>query len=445
MSTSPVIRRSRGVLCIVIVCAACMVYYHLALFVPRAKEVRAAQGFGNGYSFGADFYPIWFTAREGLAYHRDPYSPEMTRQIQIGLFGRPLDASNPAAPLNYRAFAYPAFADILFWPFALLPFSVVRIVLALILPVVTALSILLWLRILRLRAGPAILTALILLTLSSYAVLEGLFAEQMGLLAGFLLAASLAALVRERLFLSGSLLALTLIKSQMILLITAYLLFWSLARWRARWRFVAGFLFVSGLLLASSLLVWPRWIPEWLGVMFGYRQYSTPPLVWYLLGNQAGSRLGPILIATLLASALALAWRMRHASATSAEFVLTLSLLLAITAITLHSQPTARHHCHHSTAGTRGIRPCRAFARSDLDRLILARLRSKPTLSRHSGRNCIGRVLAMDKRSGCNRNQADAFAGFIYFDYAHAPHPSRRFNSFRSGCASQSDDVARIA
>ena len=312
-----------------------MVYYHLALFVPRAKEVRAAQGFGNGYSFGADFYPIWFTAREGLAHHRDPYSPEMTRQIQIGLFGRPLDASNPAAPFDYRAFAYPAFADILFWPFALLPFSVVRIVLALILPVVTALSILLWLRILRLRAGPAILTALILLALSSYAVLGGLFAEQMGLLAGFLLAASLAALVRERLFLSGSLLALTLIKPQMILLITAYLLFWSLARWRARWRFVAGFLFVSGLLLASSLLVWPRWIPEWLGVMFGYRQYSTPPLVWYLLGNQAGSRLGPILIATLLASALALAWRMRHASATSAEFVLTLSLLLAITAITL--------------------------------------------------------------------------------------------------------------
>jgi len=50
------------------------------------------------------------------------------------------------------------------------------------------------------------LTALILLTLSSYAVLEGLFAEQLGLLVGFLLAASLAALVRERLFLSGSLL-----------------------------------------------------------------------------------------------------------------------------------------------------------------------------------------------------------------------------------------------
>jgi len=79
-----------------------MAYYHLMLFVPRAQEVRAALGFGTGYSFGADFYPIWFTAREGLLHHRDPYSPEMTREIQIGLFGRPLDAQNPAAPIDYR-------------------------------------------------------------------------------------------------------------------------------------------------------------------------------------------------------------------------------------------------------------------------------------------------------------------------------------------------------
>jgi hypothetical protein len=334
MSNS-VVWRSRGVLGAVILCAVCMVYYHLVYFVPRAQEIRTAQGFGTGYSFGADFYPIWFTAREGLLQHRDPYSPEMTRKIQIGLFGRPLDAQHPAAPIDYRTFAYPAFTDILLWPLAILPFSVVRIVLALILAAVTALSIVLWLKALQLLAGPAMLTALILLTLSSYAVLEGLFAEQMGLLVGFLLAASLTALVRERLFLSGSLLALALIKPQMILLVALYLLCWACVRWRTRWPFVAGFFSVSALLLVSSLLVWPRWIQEWLRVMFGYRQYSTPPLASLLLGHQIGSRLGPILIAALLASALAVAWRMRHSSAASMEFALTLSFLLAITVITL--------------------------------------------------------------------------------------------------------------
>jgi Glycosyltransferase family 87 len=312
-----------------------MVYCHLVLFLPRAQKIRAAQGFGNGYSFGADFYPIWFTSREGLLHHRDPYAREMTRQIQVNLFGRPLDAGKPDTPFDYRAFAYPAFADILFWPFGLQPFPVVRILLALILPALTAFSIVLWIGTLRLRAGPVMVAALILLTLSSYAVLEGLFAEQMGLVAGFLLAAALAALVRERLFLSGSLLALTFIKPQMTLMVAAYLLLWSVARWRVRWRLIAGLVFVSGLLLTSSLLVWPHWIPEWLRVVFGYRQYSTPPLVWYLLGAQMGSRLGFIPIAALLGTALAMAWRMRFASPVSIEFVLTISVVLAITAITL--------------------------------------------------------------------------------------------------------------
>jgi len=175
----------------------------------------------------------------------------------------------------------------------------------------------------------------VLLTLSSYAVLEGLFAEQMGLLVGFLLAASLAALIRRRLFLSGSLLALTLIKPQMVLLVAAYLLLWSLAQWRSRRRFVGGFFLTSVLLGGLPLLIWPRWIPEWLHVMFGYRQYSTPPLVSYVLGDQIGSRLGPFLVAALLVGGIAVAWRMRHASSTSTEFTLTVSLLLAVTTITL--------------------------------------------------------------------------------------------------------------
>ncbi len=332
--------RQSVIIVLSVLCAAGMVYYHLRLFVPRAMEVRAAQGFGNGYSFGADFYPIWLTSRQGLLLHRDPYSAEMTRRIQVGLFGRALDSGNPAAPAppappDYRAFAYPAFADLLFWPLALLPFPVVRIGLAVILPAATALSVVLWLRALRLHVSRVALASMMLLTLSSYVVLEGMFAEQMGLLVGFLLAASLAALVDGRLFFSGSLLAMSLIKPQMAALVAAYLLLWSFGQGHVRWRFVGGFFLVTALLGGSSLLVWPHWIREWLQVMFGYRQYSTPPLVSYLLGDQIGSRVGPFLFAALLVSAIAFAWRMRAASPASAEFALTISLLLAVTTITL--------------------------------------------------------------------------------------------------------------
>jgi hypothetical protein len=328
-------RRQRAILLMAVLCAAGMLYYHLCLFVPRAIEVRAAQGYGSGYSFGADFYPIWLTSREGLLRHRDPYSAEMTRDIQIGLFGRSLDAGNPAAPREYRAFAYPAFADVLFWPAALVSFSVVRDGLVVILSAATALSVVLWLQCFRLWVNPAVLASLVLLTLSSYVVLEGLFAEQMGLLVGFVLAASVIALVEGRLFLSGSLLALTLIKPQMTALVVVYFLLWSLAEWRLRQRLVGGFLIVSGLLGVSSSLLWPHWIPQWLHVVFGYRQYSTPPLVCYLLGDRMGALLGPFVIAALLVTAVALAWRMRRASATSTEFTLTISLMLAVTAITL--------------------------------------------------------------------------------------------------------------
>jgi len=114
------LRRPRNILFLVILLAAGMAYYHLALFAPRVMDLRATQGFGNGYFFGDDFYPIWLTSRQILRDHRDPYSPETTRQIQVGLFGRGLDGLNPAAPQDYRSFAYPAFIDVLFWPLALL-------------------------------------------------------------------------------------------------------------------------------------------------------------------------------------------------------------------------------------------------------------------------------------------------------------------------------------
>jgi glycosyl transferase family 87 len=339
MPPHTILRRS-SILYLAILCAAGMVYYHLCIFLPRTLAIRSAQGFGGGYSFGADFYPIWLTSGEALRHHWDPYAPAMTQQIQIGLFGRPLDSnsldsSSLAAPTDYRAFAYPAFADVLFWPSAVLPFSVVRILLVLILDSATVFSLFLWLHALGLSPGPETLALTALLTLTSYPVLEGLFAAQPGLFAGFFLAASVATLVRGRLFFSGSLLALTLIKPQMMALVAAYLLMWCVYKWRARWRFLAGFLFVSLLLSAASLLIWPNWISEWLQVIAGYRQYSTPPLISYLLGGRIGPRLGPFLIGALVIGAIVLAARMRDASPTSAKFSLTVSLLLTITVITL--------------------------------------------------------------------------------------------------------------
>jgi len=320
--------------------AATMVYYHLGLFMPRVLEVGAAKNLAGGYAFGNDFYPVWLTSREWLRERRDPYSAEMTRAIQQGLFGRPLDAQIPTDPLtDYRTFAYPAFTDLLFWPAAEFPFPVVRVVMVALLAVLTLASIVLWTHALSWRLSWIWICVIALLTLCSYPVIEGLYADQLGLLAGFLLAASMLALRSNRLLLAGILMALTTIKPQMTVLAIIYLLVWVAHDWRERRRFCIG-LFGTGILLAgTALIVWPHWIQSWARVLVGYHRYAKPPLVREVLAEPLGANTAGaaaiLMIAALLIAALVLAWRNRSAAIDSTQFWLTLSILLGITTITL--------------------------------------------------------------------------------------------------------------
>jgi hypothetical protein len=322
-------------LSLALVGGASMLYYHLGLFIPKVLEQRTARGLGNGYAFGDDFYPIWLTTRQWQLEHRDPFSPEMTRQIQTGLFGRPLDAHHSNdPPVDYREFAYPAFTDLMFWPIASLEFPQLRLALAVLLPLFTALGLWVWLLAFNWRLHPLWFAVLVVLTLCTYQILEALFAEQPGLIVGFILASAALALRRDRLLLAGFLLALTLIKPQMTLLAVAYLLLWSFADHR-RMRFWVSFLGTTLFLLGTSLFIWPRWIGQWMKVLLGYHRYATPPLVSVLLGTTLGAYTGPVLIAALLGLSAGLAWRKRQADVESMDFWLTLSLLLAITSVTL--------------------------------------------------------------------------------------------------------------
>jgi hypothetical protein len=315
--------------------AGSMLYYHLGLFIPRMLQIRAMNGGGNGYSFGDDFYPIWLAARQRRVEHRDLYGPEMTRQIQIGLFGRALDPRNPAdPPTDYRQFAYPAFAELLLWPAALLEFPTLRLVLAVLLPVLTAASIWLWLLALQWRVPALQFVVLVLLMLCTYELLEASFAEQPGLLVWFFLGGAALALRRNRLMLAGALMSLTLIKPQMTLLALAYLLLWSFVD-RRRARFWLGFLVATTCLITASLWIWPRWVEQWLRILLGYHRYAMPPLVNVLLGPKLGAYLGPVVIVAFLAVSAAAAWRNRRVAPDSMTFWWTLSLLLAITSVTL--------------------------------------------------------------------------------------------------------------
>jgi hypothetical protein len=320
--------------------AGAMLYYHLGLFMPRVREMSATRNLAGGYSFGLDFYPIWLTSRECVRSRQDPYSAEVTRGIQRGIFGRALDshiATDP--PTDYRTFAYPAFTDLLFWPAAQVPFPTVRVILLLGLIVSTIASVFLWLRALSLRVSALWSALVVLLVLCSYPVLEGLYAGQLGLLVGLLLAAAMFALRRGRLSLAGTLLAITAIKPQMTVLVAFYFLVWAPSDWPRRRRLCVGLVSTTVVLVVAALVVWPYWIQSWVQVVLGYHRYANPPLVSEVLARPLGPALDRAaswaLTGALLMAAVVLAWRNRAASVDSTQFWMTLSLLLSITAVTL--------------------------------------------------------------------------------------------------------------
>lgn len=312
-----------------------MLYYHESLFIPRAQEVSAARRLSGGYSFGNDFYQIWLTSRK-LRLGFDPYGEEMTRDIQTGLYSRPLNPARPSDFVDRRVFPYPAFTLLLFWPAAQIPFPIVRVMVLVLLAGLTVLTILLWIRALRWRLeGPA-RWAIILLTSCSYPVLEGLYAGQIGLLGAFLLALAIICLQRKRLLLAGSLMALATMKPQMSALAIVYLLIWSSAEWRTRRRFVVGLASTLALLVGASLIAMPGWIPAWIHTVLAYHGYTRPPLITEVLTSHLGRASGLaalLLTIAALAAALSLAWRNRRAAADSDDFCFTLALLLAITSV----------------------------------------------------------------------------------------------------------------
>jgi hypothetical protein len=319
--------------------AVSMIYYHQGLFMPRVVAVRMAAGLGNGYSFGNDFYQVWLTSQEWLRYGRDPYSPEMTREIQIGLYGRPLDPNRPTDPVDRRVFPYPMFTDLLFWPTAEFPFAPLRVAVVCMLAVLTFASVPLWLRALDWRLSAKWIGVILLLTLSSYPALEALFAAQLGLLVAFLLAASMLALQRSRFLFAGILMAITTIKPQVTALAILYLLIWSVHDWRARGRFCLGFFATLTLLIGASLLAMPHWIQSWMHTVLAYRHYTRPPLVTEVLTSHLGpSLVGPgtfVLTVASIVIAIVLAWRNRAVAYGSFAFWMTLTLLLSITTITI--------------------------------------------------------------------------------------------------------------
>lgn len=313
---------------IVLVLAWGMTYYYFGVLLPiRAKTELGAWGIG-GYQ--SDLYPRWLGARELLWHHRNPYSPEMTEEIERGFYGRPIDPAM-RRQVDPEAFAYPVYVTFLLAPLLPLRFEVAQPLFTAILVLLTLATFPLWIGGLRLRMGWRAAFVGFATMMSSYAVVEALRLGQLTLLVSFFMAASIAALGAGWPLTAGILLALSLVKPQLSYLLIAFVLIWSLGGWHIRKKVTVGFAAMTALLLVGSTLILPGWFGFWREATAGYISWHRGSLVAGLLG--AGAAL--ILNGILLAVCGLLFWRVRAEPAGSPGFNFAVVTALAVTSVVL--------------------------------------------------------------------------------------------------------------
>ncbi len=282
----------------------------------------------------SDLYPRWLGARELLLHGRNPYSPEVTRDIQVGYYGRVLDPARPNDPKDQQGFAYPVYVVFLLAPTIHLPFSGIEPAFRWLLVVLLAVSLWGWLRFVGWRPDWAMTIALLALTLGNFPVVQAILLEQLTVVVAALVMASLLFLSKGDLMPSGILLAVATIKPQLVLELVLWLLLWAFSDWHGRKRFVVAFVATAVVLELASELLLPGWIGEFRHALAAYREYTGALSIFSRL---TGPLLGTIINASILLGLAWFCWGVRKVTIASREFILATSMVLVATVVTLPS------------------------------------------------------------------------------------------------------------
>jgi Glycosyltransferase family 87 len=305
------------------------------LYVQRvlvAHQIADAAVHGTPRGNLSDLYPRWLGARELLLRGRDPYSSDVTREIQAGYYGRPLDPSRPADPKDQQAFAYPVYVVFYLAPTVHLPFRTLQKAFFWLLIGLTLGSVSLWLRALQWPVAAWVQAVILALTLGSVPVLQGLKLQQLSLLVAALLAAAVALLSAGRPLEAGVFLAMATMKPQLVLPLLLWLGIWSIGDWRHRYRWMVSFLLCMTALVGASELWLPHWIARFWHAIGDYWQYThAQPMLESLLTRPLGG-----LLEILFSGAVAIVcWRQRRQEANTHAFQAATCLVMVLTVLTM--------------------------------------------------------------------------------------------------------------
>jgi len=288
-------------------------------------RVLGAWEHGSGVRDGiktqmGDLYSPWMGTRELILHHRNPYGPEVSHEIQMAFYGHDVNQAPAKGTvlLNEQRFAYPVHVVFLLAPIAYVDFAILRRWGWAALALLTTGTVLLSLDLLHQRLPWPMSIAVILFTLCSPQLAQGLQFEQLALVVGFLLIAGAWCVSRRHFATAGAVFALSTIKPQMSLLPLCAFAIWTVGDWPKRWRLAASFLVTLAILLAAGELLLPGWFGYFLKGIAAYRRYApTSSLQRMLLGDTLGEIIGGGMVLGLVL----LAWKNRTQTADSRVFI----------------------------------------------------------------------------------------------------------------------------
>jgi hypothetical protein len=169
--------------------------------------------------------------------------------------------------------------------------------------------------------------AIVLFTLSSPQIVQGLRLQQLAIVEGCLLSAAAWCISRNRLTMAGVLLGVSTIKPQMALLPLCWFAIWAAGDLAKRRRLPIAFLATLVALILAGELVLPGWPGYFLAGLAAYRRYALPTSSLRLaLGDTLGEIVGGLAVLAILA----FGWQKRKVLGDSRQFVFTLAVFFMV-------------------------------------------------------------------------------------------------------------------
>lgn len=281
-------------------------------------------------SLGAnDFFSRWEGTRALFLRGENPYSETVTREIQMGMYGR---LARPDE--DQVAFAYPLYSAFVAIPIIGLPYAQAQAMWMAFLTLAIAGAVISLAQSFQ-ATRPSVLVLIVIGALGFYPTVRAIFNGQYAIVSFFCIALAIAFVAAHQDIAAGVFIALSTVKPQTALFLAPVMVFWALRN--HRWNIVISAVVIFAGLVVASLLLVPTWLYDFGLGLLRYNEYEPigPPLqivIDALVRDQVWRM--PILIASLMALIGWVIWQIsRTIDKAWEKFLSALGLVAIVTTI----------------------------------------------------------------------------------------------------------------